>query len=76
MSIKVTIEKDYELGYTNDRLCTFPRMFELGIYMNGHSYMLQVILYMSTKTWTVAIVEGCMCEPKFVPTCQPNHKNG
>ena len=47
MSIKVAIEKEYELGYTNDRLYTFPSMFELGIYMNGRLYVLGHTVYVN-----------------------------
>ena len=47
MSIKVTIEKEYELGYTNGRLYTFPCMFELGIHTKGHSYVFDHTVYVN-----------------------------
>ena len=47
MLIKVTIEKEYELGYTIDRLYTFPCMFELDIYTNGSSYVLGQTVYVN-----------------------------
>ena len=47
MCIKVTIEKEYEMEYMNNRLYTLPCMFELGIYTNGRLYVPSHTIYVN-----------------------------